>query len=99
MENEEKKEKYSRVRFVTDFEDKDLAKDAMKKAKAFDQSGIGKWDIELVKGKVHYVFTPSFALIPILNVSYPYQWLKMGRDMTKEFKRAHKTHSFSFVLE
>ena len=89
---------FKQIRYTTDFKTKDLAKDAMKKAKAYNAPGIGKWDITINdEGRVCYIFTPGRVLVPMLNKTN--MWLKVAMDTTKEFKKALPDNNFAFNLE
>ena len=98
LEKGEDKMGYKHIRYETDFEDKDIAKDAMKKAKAYDAMGIGKWRIESIDDKINYLFIPGKALAPLLN-RHDYMWMKMARDTTEAFEKELPGHKFKYFLE
>jgi len=91
---------YKQIRYVTDFTEEKLAKDAMKTAEAYDAPGIGKWRIEKVDGRIHYIFIPALPLCIILDRDKSgFYWAKLGRDTAEMFKEKLPGHEVFYMLE
>ena len=90
---------YKEIHFVSDFTDIPSAKAVMKQAQVHDAPGIGKWRLELVDGKVRFIFVPGIALAPMLNQEKSgFYWVKMAVEATTAFKEKLPGHEFAYLL-
>lgn len=89
---------YKQIRYTTIFKTKEEAKESMKKAKAFNLIGIGKWSITKTKDRIDLIFKPSIGLKFALNKAEA-MWFQIAHQTETAFREELKTKEIIAFVE